>query len=145
MTPAEEPAPPPQAQLATSVAGAQRLIKAGQRELALASLRALWKRNKQSAYIPFLLGNLYFDKRWWSVALDHYRSAIGKNGAYRKNGTLNRNVIRMLSSPKTSGKAKWFLRHDVGHPARAHLKWAAKHDKNARVRKACAMLLRYVK
>ena len=28
---------------------------------------------------------------------------------------------------------------------RMYVKWAAKHDKNARVRKACAMLLRYVK
>ena len=40
-----------------------QLIKAGKRDLALASLRALWKKRPQSAYIPFLLGNLYFDQR----------------------------------------------------------------------------------
>jgi serine/threonine-protein kinase len=138
--PEEEPKPPPKAQLAGSVAAAVRLIKTGHRELALSSLRILWKKNKRSSYIPFLLGNLYFDKRWWSVALKHYRIAIQKNWKYRRNGTLNRNVIRMLSSTKTSGKAKWFIRHSIGRSAKPYLKWSAKHDRNMKVRKACAML-----
>ena len=61
-----------------------RMIKAGKKELALASLRQLWKKQPNSGYIPFLLGNLYFDKKWWSVSMDHYRAAIKKNAGYRQ-------------------------------------------------------------
>src|SRR5262249_29902679 len=70
------PPPPPKEHLAESIHGAVLLIEAGKRELALASLRAIWPHEKASAYVPFLLGNLYFDKHWWSVALVHYRIAI---------------------------------------------------------------------
>jgi eukaryotic-like serine/threonine-protein kinase len=136
------PAPP---RLARTVRGAVKMIQAGKREQAIASLRALWKEKPASAYIPFLLGNLYFDKRWWSVALDHYRAAIKKNAAYKKNGTLNRNVVRMLASDKTAGKARAFLRTQVGRPARPHLQHAAKHDKNPTVRKRSAALLKAIK
>jgi serine/threonine-protein kinase len=147
--PASEAEPPPPAheapQLAKTVAGAVRLIKAGKRELALKSLRVLWPKHKGSAYIPFLLGNLYFDKRWWSVALDHYRAAIKKNAQYRRNATLNRNVIRMLSNAKTRGKANWFLRKTIGRPAKGYLKWAAKHDRNPKVRQRAAALNRVIR
>src|SRR5262249_48349940 len=69
----------------TTLAGAVQLIKEGKREQALASLRELWKKTPASAYIPFLLGNLYFEQRWWSVALEHYAAAIKKNARYRSN------------------------------------------------------------
>jgi eukaryotic-like serine/threonine-protein kinase len=147
--PEAEVEPPPPAheapQMAKTVAGAVRLIKAGKRELALKSLRVLWPKHKASAYIPFLLGNLYFDKRWWSVALDHYRIAIRKNAQYRRNATLNRNVIRMLSNAKTRAKANWFLRKTIGRPAKGYLKWAAKHDRNPKVRQRAAALNRVIR
>jgi len=130
--------------LASSVHEAVQMIKAGKRDLALSSLRVLEKKNPHSAYIPFLMGNLYFDKRWWSVAMDHYRKAIRTNSAYRANSTLNRNVIRMLGSAKTRGKAVYFLRKTIGHRSRPYLKSAATHDPNALVRKHAASLLRVI-
>ena len=54
-------------QLATNLHDAVSLIKDGKRDHALASLRVLRKKTPKSAYIPFLLGNLYFDQPWWSV------------------------------------------------------------------------------
>ena len=72
---------------------------------------------RSSAYIPFLLGNLYFDKRWWSVAMDHYSVAIKKNGGYRTNATLNRNVITMLGQHEDPQKATNFLRARSASPA----------------------------
>ena len=79
------PAPP---QLATNVHDAVLLIQAGKREAAIASLRVLHKKSTKSAYIPFLLGSLYFDKMWWSVAMDNYAQAIKTNSAYKKNGVI---------------------------------------------------------
>ena len=121
------------------------MIKAGKKELALSSLRALWKKNPNSAYIPFLMGNLYFDKKWWSVAMDHYRAAIKKNAGYRRNATLNRNVIRMLASTKTRQRATNMLRGTIGKYAAPHLKRAAKDDPNPVVRKQAGILARYIR
>jgi serine/threonine-protein kinase len=130
--------------LATTIHDAVNLIKAGKTELALASLRGLAKKNPRSAYVPFLLGNLYFDKRWWSVAMDHYRIAIRKNAGYKRNTTLNRNVIRMLVSKKTSGQAEYFLRKTIGRPSVPYLRYAASHESSAYVRRYAAALAKAI-
>jgi serine/threonine-protein kinase len=128
--------------LATSLSGTIQLIKDGKRDLALASLRALWKKTPNSSYIPFLLGNLYYDQQWWSVAMDHYSAAIKKDPKYRFNPTLNRNVIRMLASNKTSRKAEGFLKYTVGKPALPYVRYAAQHDANAQVKRLSGWLIR---
>jgi len=140
-----DPKVPPPPTLAKTTDGAVQLIRAGRKELALQSLRRMWPKKKKSAYIPFLLGNLYTDKKWWSVALDHYRIAIRKNKAYKRNGTLNRNVIRMLASKKTMKKASLFLRKTIGRPAKPHVKACAKHNKSITLRKRCAAVARMIR
>ena len=125
-------------QLARTVREAVGFIKQGKKELALASLRQLWKKQPGSSYVPFLLGNLYFDRKWWSVSLDHYKMAIKLTPAYRRNAVLNRNVIRMLASTKTRQSATNFLRGVIGGFARPYLKQAAATEKNPVVRKEAA-------
>lgn len=137
--------PPPAPQLAKSVHGAVLLIKQGRKQLALASLHALYKKQPNSGYIPFLLGNLYFDKKWWSVSMDYYRTAIKKNSGYRNNAVLNRNVIRMLASTKTRQTATNFLRGVIGRPSVPYLKYAATHEQNAIVRKQAATVARLIR
>ena len=126
--------------LAKTVADAVQMIKDGQKELALNSLRVLWKDAPKSAYIPFLLGNLYFDKMWWGVAMDHYQAAIRINGGYKGNQILNQNVIRTLASPKTQRRAQVFLRSTIGRDAIPFLRYAAAHEPNPTVKKQAAML-----
>jgi TolA-binding protein len=139
----ERHAPPsPPAARGTTVQGAVQLIKEGKHDLALTSLRALWKKNPASAYIPFLLGNLYYDQRWWTVAMEHYGAAIKKNGRYRTNPTINRNVIRMLASAKTARRAQGFLKYTVGRSALPYVRYAAQHDSNSAVRRQSAWLAR---
>ena len=126
--------------LATTLPGAVQLISDGKRDLALASLSSLAKKNPNSAYIPFLQGNLYYDQRWWSVALDHYGIAIKKNAQYRSNPTLSRNVIRMLASDKTARKAEAFLKYNIGKSALPYVKYAAQHDANPQVKRLAGWL-----
>jgi hypothetical protein len=102
----------------------------------------MWRKNPRSADLPYVLGNLYHEKRWWSVAMEHYQAAIARGAAYKRNATLIRNVITMLGSPRTRGHASWFLRKLVGAPAKAHLRVAAKRHKSAAVRKQAAAVLR---
>ncbi len=138
---------PVQAQpvLAKTVNEAIQQIKDGKRELALASLRGLWKSQPKSAYIPFLLGNLYFDKLWWAVAMEHYKAAIAINPAYKKNQILNQNVIRTLASTKTQRGAQSFLRFTIGAPSVPFLKYAAQHEPNATVKKQAAALAKVIR
>jgi hypothetical protein len=140
---AEKQAPPTPPQLATNVHDAVLLITAGERELALASLHQLERENSKSAYIPFLQGNLYFDKLWWAVAQEHYQLAIKKNARYKSNPTIIKNLIRMLASPKTQRSAGQFLR-TIGHPAAPFLR-AAKSDGNPIIRKQAGILARSIR
>ena len=135
---AKAPEPPPAVKRATTVREALQLIKDGQREVALASLTRLHREQPKSSLIPFLMGNLYFDKLWWSAAMDNYQEAIKKNSAYRNNPTLNKNVIVMLSSGKTRQQATNFLRGVIGHPAAAYLRYEAAHAENPVVKKQAA-------
>ncbi len=121
--------------MANSIPAAIQLIKDGKRDLAIASLTALSKKTPNNSNIPFLLGNLYFDKHWWSVALEHYTVAVKKSPDYRANSTLNRNVIRMLAGAKTTRKAEGFLKYTVGKFALPYLKYAAQHDANPQVKR----------
>jgi hypothetical protein len=134
----EKKAPPAPVQ-ATTIHEAVLLIKEGKSELAITSLRAIWKTNGNSAYIPFLLGNLYYDKGWWSIAMDHYTIATSKNGGYKGNPVLNRNIIKTLGSSKTRAKASALLRNN-GKAALPFLKQAT--ATNNAVGKAAANLYR---
>ena len=136
------PAPP---EKATTYAEAVQLIRDGQRDLALTSLRALMKQQPKRGDIPFLIGNLYADQLWWSAALDFYKAAITRNGGYQGNPTIIKNVIRMLASPKTQRKAAQFLRVTVGHPAVPYIHSAAKSDPNPIIRKQAQVLGRSVR
>jgi serine/threonine-protein kinase len=130
---------------ATTLHDALLLIKEGHRERALASLHKLAAKQKKSAYIPFLIGNLYADQVWWSAAMDEYGLAIKNNSQYRKNPTLIRNVIRMLASRKTQRQASGFLVRTVGHPAILLLKTAAARDPNSIVKQQASLLLRQIR
>ena len=68
--------------------------------------------------------------------------AIKKNGRYRTNPTINRNVIRMLASGKTARRAQGFLKYTVGRPSLPYVRYAAQHDSNSAVRRQSAWLAR---
>jgi serine/threonine-protein kinase len=142
---AHKAAPAPADPLATTVTDAVAMIKDGKHTLALHSLLALYKKAPKSSYIPFLLGNLYYDQLWWGIAMDNYREAIAHNGQYRGNEVLNRNVIRMLASDKTRNDAAAFLKKTIGKPAVRFLTDAAKVEPNSTVRKQAANLAKQLR
>jgi len=130
---------------AKTIGEAVQMIKEGKRDLALSSLHALGKRSPKSGYISFLLGNLYYDKLWWGVALEQYKEAIKKHAGYKANTVLIKNSIRMLASPRTRRTADSLLRHTIRRPAVPHLRTAAKNDPNGNVRKAAAGLAKSIR
>jgi eukaryotic-like serine/threonine-protein kinase len=136
-------APPrPQAPLAKSLPAAMTLIKQGKNELAIASLRALWNVSRRDARYPYLLGNLYFDKHWWTVGMEHYTAAIARLGAYKGNPTLIRNVISAIGDRRTRGKAVYLLTKVIGQGSKGYLRTAARNHPDLSVRKAAQALLK---
>jgi len=134
--------PAPTVAPARSVKEALALAKQGHRDAAIAGLRLLWRKQPKNAQLPYVLGNLYSDQRWWTVAMQHYQAAIARSKAYRSNPTIIRNVIGALASGKTRAKATWFLRSLIGSPARRYLQAAAKHHASAEVRRRSAVVLK---
>jgi serine/threonine protein kinase len=141
---AETKAAPATPQLATTIHDAVLLIQGGHREEAIASLRGLEKKQPKSAYIPFLLGNLYFDKTWWSVSMDNYAQAIHVNSAYKANGVISKNLLKMLASSRTRTRASSFLR-GMGHVTLPYVKFAAAHDPNPTIKKSAAGLAKQIR
>ena len=125
-----------------TVSEAVALIRAGKREQAIRALLAIKKKNPRSAYVPYLLGNLYFSKRWWTVGMDYYYAAIAKNRLYRGKRILNTNVIRALGDRRTSRKASRLFTRSIGRSALPYLRRAARSDRNPKVRRAAAYLVR---
>jgi serine/threonine-protein kinase len=137
------PTPTPKPRV-DSTADAETLIAAGKREEAIAELERLRKSDPKSAYTPYLLGGLYFEKFWWSVGIEQYTVAIQNNHTYRHREVLIRNVIRAMSSNKTAKKAANLL-HAIGGPAVPYLQAAQKSDPNKDVRLRAGQVLHSIR
>lgn len=140
--PEHKPEPPAPKRDANTIAEVKALIKDGQREDAISALYRMAKKQPKSAYIPYLLGNLYFAKSWWKDALKNYGRAIDNNRAYRKKAVLNKNAIRALAASSTRSRATTLILKKIGRSALRHLRHAAKHDRNPNVRKRAAYLIK---
>jgi len=125
-----------------SIRDVERLIRDGRSEAALAGLNKLAPKAKKSAYIRYLRGKLYFEKRWRTDALKNYAEAIRLNRAYRKNTFVIRHSIEALADRKTRGRARALLRNKIGRPAARFLRRAAKRHQSTIVRREAKKLAR---
>jgi hypothetical protein len=139
--PETQPKPVP-AKPVTSVADAQALITAGKKLEAIVGLQKLWRDNPKSAYIPYLLGNLYFERLWYTQGLQAYAGAVAADHSYRARATLNHNAIRALGAAKTASRAYAFIKIGLGRSALPYLRHAATSDPAADVRARSAALVR---
>ncbi|HET6613689.1 MAG TPA: protein kinase [Kofleriaceae bacterium] len=127
-----------------SVDDVKALMRAGKREAAIAGLNKLRRQHPKSAYIPYLLGHLYFEKMWWTDGMESYRAAIHLDRSYRRRAPLIRNVIHALGSDRTRRLATRILVSDVGRTAVRYLRYAARHHDSRKVRQRAAALARRI-
>jgi eukaryotic-like serine/threonine-protein kinase len=139
-------APAPAAVIpAEEIPGLQRyrdLVAAGRGSSAVTPLVRLRKQFPRSAEIPYLLGQVYFDRLWCSQGIEAFRAAIAKNGAYRQDEHLITSALHCFLSPPNSGRVSRFLRDDVGTPAVPYLQTMATKHPNSKVRERAARALR---
>ena len=132
-------APPP---AVPTVASARQLITRGDREGALRVLHDLRRKYPKNAEVPFLIGNLYFDKGWHAEAIAAYREAIDDDASYRQNGTLNRNAIETLGNEQMRDKARALFLSKIGAAALPHLRNASRTGRTAEIRRQAAQLVK---
>ena len=73
-----------------------------------------------------LIGNLYYDRRWWTDALREYRFAVMTEARTRSDAILLNNTIRCLGERATYPRARRLLVDHVGRAALPALHRAAK-------------------
>jgi serine/threonine protein kinase len=132
-----EPAPSNPVSLATVHA----LIRQNKTGQAMGVIQVLRRKSPKSAELPYLLGDLYFDRHWWSDGLAKYREAIRLGPGYRKKASIQRNAILALSDDRTYPRARALLVKDIGRTAVPRLKKAAKSDPSRSVRKRASSVL----
>ena len=126
------PGPPP------TIKDAERLVKAGARDEAYRALMRLRRDYPRSAYVHYMLGNVQFDKLYYSDGLDSYALAVSVEDAYRKNSYVNNNAIRALGYDKTRRAAETLILRRLGRAALPFLDRAAKIDKSKTIRDRAA-------
>jgi hypothetical protein len=113
-------------------------VKSGAREEAYRALVRLRKDYPKSAYVHYLLGNVQFDKLYYTDGLQSYDAAVGADGNYRRNSIVNNNVIRALGYNKTRRAAEALIMRRLGRAALPYLDRAAKIDKSKTIRTRAA-------
>jgi serine/threonine-protein kinase len=142
--PPEPPEPAPTPSPPRTVRDVEKLIKDGQKDAAYRALIVLRKQNPKNPYVAYLLGNLQFEKLYYSDGLASYEVAITGDADYKKSVTLVRNAIRALGPDKSAKKAEALL-IKVGRPALPQLDRAAKTSKSKAVRGRAAWVAQRVR
>ncbi len=129
----------------TKIKDVQNLIAGGHREEAIRGIqKLLGSTHKKNGYLYYLLGNLYFEKRWWGDGLDAYRQALTYKPAYRGYKKINQNAIEALVSDKTRVKSNTLFLRYIRRDGLPHLRRAVKNHKSPRVRKRAAWLVKKI-
>jgi hypothetical protein len=129
-TPGSGPAP--------TIKDAERLVKAGNKDEAYRALVRVRRDNPKSAYVHYMLGNVQFDKLYYSDGLDSYGAALSIEDAYRKNSYLNNNAIRALGYNKTRRAAEALIVKRIGRAALPYLDRAARTNGSKTIRDRAA-------
>jgi len=88
-------------------------IKEGNQDEAVANLIVLKNQRPHNAYLYLLLGNLYSEKRQWSLAIESYRSAVAKDPSYRSHRLLVGNTALAISDDLAYPAAKDLIEREI--------------------------------
>ncbi len=147
-TPPPEPAAV-QNRPAPSVRGVgdvKALLRKGDSDGALAGLYRL-RHGKpapsagKASEIATLIGDVYFDKKWWTDGLREYRFAIALDGRAKKNDLLVTNSVHALGDRNTYARARRLLLDYVGRGAVPMLKRTARSGATPQLRRRAQKVL----
>lgn len=125
---------------------AKELLKRGRTEQAIQALQDIERMHPSEAEVPYLLGNLYFNKLWTKNGTASYRRAIMLDPDYRMDEVLLISVMRgFAATNETRSDIANFIIKEIGAPAIPSLTELAKKHKKKKVRRRAESLLRRFK
>ncbi len=137
-----EAAPPAnEASNVSSVKDVRALIAQGKVDDAIAGLRVLRRRDPRNPELPYLIGDLYFEKGFFKDGLSRYRQALKLRPSMKVRATVQRNAIAALGNDKTYARARALIVSDLGPSAIERLRTAQKRDPSRVVRQRAKSVL----
>jgi serine/threonine-protein kinase len=146
-------APPPEVPAAPhrempqvrTIADVKTLLRKGDADGALAGLYRLRKQKptspRQSAEIATLIGNLYFDRHWWTDALREYRFACRQDPHAKSDSILVNNTVRTMLDHSTYWRSRRLVLDYIGKNATPALRRAARDGQTADFRRRAQRVL----
>jgi serine/threonine-protein kinase len=129
---ADTPAGDPAADL---LARAHDLEQQGDTESALDMLTKARREHPDSAPLAVEVGQLYFNKLWWTDGIKNFRDAIRLDPSLRSDPGIIKSTIRAFdTTPDVDDRIESFLREDLGDAARPYLEETAKSHPNKQTR-----------
>ncbi len=128
-----------------SISDVRALVQAGKLDKAIAGLRGLRRRDPQNPELPYLLGDLYFKKGYWSDGLSRYRQALSLRHSLKTRQSVQENAIEALGADKSYARARALILRDLGPSAAERLRHAQKHNASAAVRARAKSVLAQLK
>jgi serine/threonine-protein kinase len=129
-----------------NISDARALMRKGDTDGALAGLYRLRHAkpapsSSKASEIATLIGDLYFDKKWWTDGLREYRFAITVDARAKRNDLLLTNSVRALGDHNTFARARRLILDYVGRGAVPALKRAAKSGATPQLRRRAQKVL----
>lgn len=135
-------APPPAGEPTDLTALKARIIRGDSSTRALKSLQTLGGKYQKNEEIPYLLGQLYFEKLWVGDGLKNFRRAIALNPLFRANPYVIRAAIGGLGNDRDHSQVRRFLVQDIGKPAAPYLEEVIYGDWRQQVKERATVILR---
>jgi hypothetical protein len=136
--------PSPKLKPVESIADVRKLMARGETDAAIRGIQQLRRKRPKDAQLPFLLGNVYFDKGWSADGLAKYRETIRLSSGYRKNARIQRDAIRALEQERTYARARALLVRDIGKAALPALRRAARAHASALLRRRATSIAKQI-
>ena len=125
------------------LARAHDLEQQGDTEEALAMLTRARREHPDSAALAAEVGQLYFNKLWWTDGIKNFRDAIRLDPSLRSDPGIIKTVLKgFITTPDVDDRLESFLREDLGDTAKPYLQETAKSHPNKQIRARAAAELR---
>jgi len=128
-----------------SIADVKALLRKGDPDGALAGLYRLRQKKpsspRASAEIATLIGNIYFDRHWWTDALKEYRFACRQDPHFKNESTLVNNTVRTMLDHGTYWRARRLILDYIGKSAAPSLRRAARDGQTPDLRRRAQRVL----
>jgi serine/threonine-protein kinase len=118
----------------------REMIAKGKQSQAIQLLQELRGNDPNNAHYAYLLGNIFFDKKYHSAGVDRYAQALELDPGYRTDERLIRDLIDSLSGTRLQKKVRPLLVETIGDPALPFLQKAAQSHENLKVRLRAAAI-----